>query len=109
MRVVAALVPGLLLFVGCSGTHATFGGRITSKGKPLDSGVIMFHGPAPEYRMGMGTISDDGAYTATDVPIGQVLVSVRAPGLDAKYLDHQKSGLSYTIKSGMTTLDIVLP
>jgi hypothetical protein len=60
-------------------------------------------------QMGMGTISDDGSYTATDVPVGKVQVSFQAPGLPEKYGDPNTSELSYTITARVTSLDIAVP
>jgi hypothetical protein len=100
----------LVVLSGCSKpTTSTFHGTVSFRGKPLRLGVIYFLGPAPAMRMGMGTIHDDGTYTATDVPVGEVRVSFQAPGLPAKYGDPNKSAMIYTITSGMTSLDIAVP
>jgi hypothetical protein len=100
----------LAAVTGCSKpTTSTFYGIVSHHGQPVKSGVIYFLGPAPEMRMGMGTIYDDGTYTATDVPVGEVRVSFQAPGLPAKYADPNKSELIYTITPGMTSLDIAIP
>jgi hypothetical protein len=94
---------------GCQdNTPATFGGKVTHKGKPVPSGVIYFLGPAPEMLMGMGTITE-GTYTATDVPLGQVRVSFQAPGVPEKYGDPNKSELVFPIGPGTKTLDIDIP
>jgi hypothetical protein len=100
----------LALTTGCrKPTTSTFHGTVSHRGQPVASGVIYFLGPAPEMRMGMGTIHDGGTYTATDVPVGEVRVSFQAPGLPAKYADPNKSDLIYTIAPGMTSLDIAIP
>jgi hypothetical protein len=100
----------LAVLTGCSKpTTSTFHGTVSHRGQPLTTGVIYFLGPAPQMQMGMGTIHDDGTYTATDVPVGEVRVSFQAPGLPAKYADPNKSELVYTITSGMTSLDIAIP
>jgi hypothetical protein len=100
----------LVALVGCgdAGT-STFHGTASYGGQPLRSGVIYFLGPAPQMRMGMGTIHDDGTYTATDVPVGEVRVAFQTPGLPKKYGDPNKSELVYTISSWMTELDITIP
>jgi hypothetical protein len=112
MKPFALLCASLVLVVlsGCGnqGT-STFHGSVSYAGKPLKSGVIYFLGPAPQMRMGMGTIHDDGTYTATDVPVGEVRVSFQAPGMPRKYGDPNKSELIYTITSAMTSLDIAVP
>jgi hypothetical protein len=100
----------LTLLSGCGQPKtSTFHGKVSCGGKRLASGVIYFLGPAPEMRMGMGTILDDGNYTATDVPVGEVRVSFQAPGVAAKYCDPNKSELVYTITAEMTSLDIEVP
>jgi hypothetical protein len=107
----AILVSAILFFAlaGChDATPATFGGKVTHQGKPIASGVIFFHGPAPAMQMGMGTIAD-GKYTATDVPLGQVKVSFQAPGVPEKFADPNKSELSFAIVPSMNTLDIEIP
>ena len=105
---IAAVLAAAL--TGCSGpATSTFHGKVTYRGRPVTSGVIYFLGPAPDMRMGMGTIHDDGTYTATDVPVGEVRVAFQAPGLPAEVADPNTSPLVYTIKSGTTALDIEVP
>jgi hypothetical protein len=100
----------LVVLSGCRNpASSTFHGTVSYRGQPLRSGVIYFLGPAPQMRMGMGTIHDDGTYTATDVPVGEVRVSFQAPGVPAMYGDPNTSKLTYTITSGMTSLDIAVP
>jgi hypothetical protein len=99
----------LALAAGCGKPTSTFHGTVSYRGQPLRTGVIYFLGPAPQMQMGMGTIHDDGTYTATDVPVGEVRVSFQAPGLPRKYGDPNQSDLTYTITSGMTALDVVIP
>lgn len=110
-RHLSALAVVILAAVaGCNQpTTSTFGGKVSYQGQPVTSGVIYFLGPAPKYQMGMGTIRDDGTYSATDVPVGEVKVSFQAPKLPHKYGDPNQSGLVYTIAPGMTSLDIAVP
>jgi hypothetical protein len=100
----------LAFLSGCSKrTTSTFHGSVSIRGEPITSGVIYFLGPAPQMRMGMGTIHDDGKYTATDVPVGEVRVSFQAPGLPQKYGDPNQSGIVYNITPRMSSLDIAVP
>ena len=100
----------LTLLSGCGKPQtATFHGTVSCEGRPVPEGLIYFLGPAPEMRMGMGTIQDNGTYIATDVPVGEVRVSLKAPGVPAKYGDPNKSELVYTITPEMTSLDIEVP
>lgn len=106
----SCVAAALLTLAGCGGpATSTFHGTVSCGGQPLKSGVIYFLGPAPKMQMGMGTIHDDGTYTATDVPVGEVRVSFQAPGVSAKYTDPNKSELVYSITAGMTELDIAVP
>jgi hypothetical protein len=99
----------VMLPTGCSNQKtSTFHGTVSFHGQPVTSGVIYFLGPAPKMQMGMGTIHEDGTYTATDVPVGEVRVSFQAPGIPAKYADPNKSELIYTIKADTTSLDIAV-
>ncbi len=105
----ASVVLLLGLLAGCAKPTSTFSGKVSHRGQPLKSGVIYFLGPAPKMQMGMGTIHDDGTYSATDVPVGEVRVSFQAPGVPAKYADPNTSALVYTITSDTTSLDIEIP
>jgi hypothetical protein len=136
-RIVLALfVIAVGLAPGCSSQKrlATLTGKVTYKGKPVSVGAIYFHGPADE--LAMGNLQEDGSFTATDLPIGVVRVSLRVqdPGvytqqlkgqgpsiekpktkdgdkvtsLPHQYSDPETSGLSYTIAPTTTTLDITI-
>jgi hypothetical protein len=103
---IACALPALS---GCSKATSTFTGKVTYEGRPVTSGVIYFLGPAPEMRMGMGTIIEDGTYTATDVPVGEVRISFQAPGVPPKYSDPNTSGLVVQITAKMQGYDINIP
>jgi hypothetical protein len=128
----AALVAG----PGCSSKKtATIHGRVTYKGNPVAMGAVYFHGS--DNQMAMGNLKEDGSFTATDVPVGEVRVSlqVRNPGayaqqlnssandpmakpkggappavasIPAKYADPNTSGLKYPIDSQTTEIDVKL-
>jgi hypothetical protein len=108
-RVLPVALILLVAASGCSKPTSTFGGKVSFRGQPITTGVIFFLGPAPKYQMGMGTIRDDGTYVATDVPVGDVRVSLNVPKLPPEFGDPNKSGLMYTITAGMTSLDIAIP
>jgi hypothetical protein len=105
----AALMASVLLASGCSKPTSTVGGKITYQRRPVTSGVIFFLGSEPKLQMGMGTIRGDGTYVATDIPVGEVRVALRAPDVPAKYGDPLQSGLTYTITSSLTSLDVSFP
>lgn len=99
-----------ITLTGCSRpTTSTFHGTVKFRGKVLTSGAIYFLGPPPGMQMGMGTIHDDGTYTATDVPVGEVRVSFQAPGVPERFTDPNTSTLIYNITARMTELDITVP
>ena len=109
LRTAIFMVCVLAMLGGCRQPTSTFGGQVTFQGMPVTSGVVYFLGPAPEMRMGMGTIHDDGTYTATDVPVGEVRVSFQSPEIPPKYSDPNTSELLYTITENMKSLDINVP
>ncbi len=134
--VLVSFVAVVSIALGCSSPKpklATLSGKVTYKGKPVSVGAIYFHGPADE--LAMGNLQEDGTFTATDLPIGQVRVSLRVqdPGVYAQqlkapatlempkskdgdkvtslpnqYSDPATSGLTYTIDPTTTTLDITI-
>jgi len=104
------LTAALVAAAECSKpTSSTFHGTVSYRGQSLTRGVIYFLGPEPKLQMGMGTIHDDGTYTATDVPAGEVRVSFQAPGLPKKFADPNTSEMAYTIAADTASLDIVIP
>lgn len=111
----------------------TISGKITFNGQPVSVGAIYFHGE--DDQVAMATINKDGSFTATDVPLGNIRVSlqVRDPGtyakqlkesgenpmtkdpaqatlgvtnIPSKYADAKTSGLVYPITSSTTTLEV---
>jgi hypothetical protein len=93
--VLALFVTALGTAPGCSSPKrlATLTGKVTYKGKPVSVGAIYFHGPADE--LAMGNLQEDGSFTATDLPIGVVKVSLRVqdPGVYAQQLKGQGASL----------------
>jgi hypothetical protein len=132
LLLLAALTAG----PGCAVKRTTtIHGTVTYKGAPVSVGAIYFHGP--DNRMAMGNLDEDGTFTATDVPLGEVRVSlqVRDPGAYAqqmkdprnrpaanpkggahagvtsvpeKYADPNTSGLKYPIDARTQELDVKL-
>ena len=132
----ATALLALVLLVGCgggAGSKATVTGKVTYKSGPVTGGSISFVGAND--RSGGGMIKADGTYTATDVPMGAVKVTVipipagmgvtaAPPGtpviaedvsrgkpmtLPQKYAKADTSGVSFTISKKNETLDIALP
>ena len=76
MRNVLTIVVAFLLLVGCHGKPPTgeISGQVTVAGAPIQFGTIAFINDAGQ--VGTGRI-ENGAYHATDVPIGPTKVTVQ--------------------------------
>jgi hypothetical protein len=100
-------------------------GKVTYKGKPLPAGTIAFH-PAKGKPV-KAVIKEDGSYTAKDVPVGQVRVTIetesvkkaakkkdkveKAPkyvAIPLKYGDPKTTPLVVEVKAGRQIADIQL-
>jgi hypothetical protein len=124
----------VFLLAGCGSRseRATVSGKVTHKGQTLNSGTVQFHGPGG--KGGSCSISENGSYVATDVPVGDNVVTVRVvaslvgpgtkpppgtpttlPGggpsvsIPPQFGDNTKSTLKYTIKPGSQTINIDIP
>jgi hypothetical protein len=124
------------LLVGCSdGKRLTLEGNVSYKGEPVTAGTVRIHGPGEH--LATAVIQPDGTFIVSDVPSGEVRVSVEEdptpaklrrmagapqggnpiPGLPAagkftpippKYRDPSTSGLVFTITAAMKRLDLKL-
>jgi hypothetical protein len=65
--------------------QAKVSGSLKYKGQPIKAGTMAFH--SAEGQQYQATISDDGTYSATDVPVGELVVTV-----DTSHLDPNKTG-----------------
>jgi hypothetical protein len=101
-------------------------GTVSYKGEPLQAGTVRFVGANNE--VAFAVVQKDGSYIITDVPPGEVKVGVlpdngpRSVGdssgkkaekaakpavvLPKKYHDPETSGMTKTVKSDTTKLDI---
>jgi hypothetical protein len=123
------LVLAALAAAGCPGPRrVTVEGTVTYKGTPVPEGyLVKFLGPGDH--LAVGIVTEQGAYAVTDIPPGEVKVTVEPdPGmpptktkpagntagaggkftLPRKYLDAGTSGLTYTITPGTRQLDLRL-
>jgi hypothetical protein len=111
---------------GCGNKRVTVEGTVTYKGTPVPAGyLVKFHGPGDHLEVGI--IDEDGAYAVTDIPPGEVQVTVEDdPGMaptkpksavkaggekvavPRRYMDANTSGLTFTITSGTRRLDLKL-
>jgi hypothetical protein len=137
-RIVREFCFGLLFAVtltGCGTGDATVTGKVTYKGKAVESGTVTFFGESNVTKSSI--ISADGKYSITIAP-GPVKISIVGPpaasgssvlkmdpskfGTSApapakskeairipeRYADPQKSGQSYTVKAGSQEYDLKL-
>lgn len=106
IRLLAVLVTGFML--GCSGTNpnapATVSGSVTFKGAPVTGGSINFY-KADGGLAGSGGIKADGSFLVTDVPTGEMLVTVDNENLNPATKEAPKgnSKNQYTGKTGQMT------
>jgi hypothetical protein len=64
--------------LGCGQRTATLSGKVTYQGKPLTSGVVVFVNEEGKVSP-PAAIGSDGNYVATQVPLGQVKISIDNP------------------------------
>lgn len=87
----------VLVLLGCSKPSlapAKISGSLTYKGQPIRGGTMAFH--TAEGAAYPAQIGDDGTYSATDIPEGELIVTVSTAHLDparkvaAEGRDHEK-------------------
>jgi hypothetical protein len=131
---VALIVLFALCVSGC-GSGAKVSGTVKYQGKPITSGFIVFMDAQGKVSQ-PASIQPDGSYTATDVPLGSVKVTIDNPPppgygqklppsdnpeekaaqaaaatyvpIPIKYKDPQKSGKTFEVKPGRNTCDLEL-
>jgi hypothetical protein len=64
----------VLVFAGCGGGPGYVTGKVTFRGKPLNSGAVTFYGE--DGRVDSGAIRSDGTYVIPSAPPGTVKVTV---------------------------------
>ncbi len=85
----AAFAIAMVWLAGCSdgsGARATVKGKVKLGEKPLYMGTVTFTAKGADNRVGSGNIDQEGNYTVTDAPVGDVAISVSVPkmGMMAK-------------------------
>lgn len=118
-----------LFLSGCGGSSSTVSGKISHKGKPLNSGQILFQ--SEEGTVQSAEIQSDGTYTVTGLPAGKAKIAVNVsppppkgpdgisadePGtfeanpvlVPPKYGKVETSELTYEVTGGSQTNDIDL-
>lgn len=126
-----ALLPALLL-AGCGGSTepkaqtGNVSGKVTFKGAPVVSGEVVFTHPEINTEV-VAPLGPEGKYAATNVVLGDLLVSVRPtpppPSMDpkaakakppepadipAKFRKAKTSDLKLRVAAGENTLDIAM-
>lgn len=99
-----------LTMVGCSNNkRLTIKGSVSYQGRPVAAGIVKFHSPGDHLEM---AYVRDGAFSITDVPPGEVQVTVEPQGkgneIPRKYSDLKSSPLVYTITPKTRELAITL-
>jgi len=84
---------------------ASIQGKIVFDGKPVPKGKVSFH---PGKGKPIEATIKDGAYSAENVPVGEVTITVVAKGVPAKYGDLKTTPLKYDAKKGSQELDLEL-
>lgn len=79
-----ATIPILLLVLGgcggsSAGVHAKVSGKITYKGQPIKGGKMLF--VTADGTGYPATINSDGTYSATDLPTGEMIITVETESL----------------------------
>jgi hypothetical protein len=78
LSALAALL-SVMVLSGCSGEpNATVSGKVTYKGKPVTSGVVVLVGQGGQ-ASAPGVVREDGTYVITKAPVGPVKVSFDNP------------------------------
>lgn len=74
------LMTAVLGIGGCGGEPVGMvSGLVTLDGKPVDGGTVSFLPPAGGIPV-TTAIGNDGRFTATGVPVGEMMVGVQSPG-----------------------------
>jgi multidrug efflux pump subunit AcrA (membrane-fusion protein) len=82
----------------------TVKGIVTLNGKPVGKGKVTFHpetGEAIE-----ADLNEDGSYSAKDVPVGSIGVTIKAEGVPAVYADKNKTPFKFQVSRGENVLDM---
>lgn len=83
-RILAGLAPAALLaaICGCGGSNAgSVSGTVTYDGKPVTGGTLVFYSDTGSYSAG---IRPDGTYSITDMPPGEMTVTVETESVNPK-------------------------
>jgi hypothetical protein len=100
-----AIILSTAVVAGPDDETATIEGKLNLNGKPVAKGKVSFH--PPKGKPIEATIKD-GAYSADKVPVGEMIITVKAKGIPEKYADPKTSPLRYDAKKGRNELDLVL-
>jgi hypothetical protein len=74
---IALLTLFLLSLAGCSPARGKVTGTVTYKGEPVRAGFVAFFGAKDQ--VASAPIASDGTFKASDVPLGEVKVTVSTP------------------------------
>jgi len=111
----AALLPLILSILtvgGCSSKKkVNLSGKVIYKGQPVRPGYVQIFDSQGTI-LSAADLNEDGTFTATDIPPGEVQVIVRplskSVPISRKYQDLKTSDLRYTITPSTNHLEIEL-
>lgn len=84
-RYVLALLAAFVLALGCAknpNAPASISGKVNYKGQPLKGGKVTFH--TKDAGMYTSAIDEDGTYSITDLPTGDLVVTVETESVKPK-------------------------
>jgi hypothetical protein len=90
---------------GAVETKGTVKGIVTLNGKPVEKGKVTFH---PESGKGIEAGIQLGEYSATDVPVGTLRVTIYGVGLPKKFGIKDQTPLTVEMKKGENRMDFDL-
>jgi hypothetical protein len=84
-----------IVVTGCkSGSPTTVSGKVTYNGGPVTGGVIRFGAPSQDAYQ-QGYIKEDGTYSVTDVPQGEMVVWINTEEINPEPKGKPKSAIQY--------------
>jgi hypothetical protein len=90
----------LLAGLGCGGGNslapARVSGSITYKGQPLKSAAVALH--TPQGNAYPASVSPDGTYSATDLPTGELVITVDTEGFNPSKKGAKGAGADRRLK-----------
>jgi hypothetical protein len=116
-----------LAVTGCGSTPTgNVSGKVMFEGKPLAGGYVAYVGSGTPPKTVSSVIDEQGRYSITNAPVGPVQITIQGPSgtaigpdgrpittgdpvvIPSRYMDADKSGLTYTVNAGSQDYPIYL-